>query len=387
MRIKIMSVDEIFEKSSQKILYDPTPLNRKKMEFSEGGIYSPQIFGNLDCQYETFSCECGEFVGPFYKDVICPKCNSAVQETTANVDKTGWILLNTKIISPIWYNFIIKILPNLDELIAYTLTIDSLGNLVYPEKCIGMTRFIETFETLIDESPNRYKHLDTYNFIKENLDKVFVDKIEIFNVILRPAQVQGTNVTFDRINNVINFVLKKSIIMKTTDNKDGLTYEIQKHVLALYEHILELLKGKDGIIRGELLGTRLNFTSRCVIIPASPSRPLNEVVLPYLTVLELYRYHIIRELVVIKNINHIEAYNLVDEARVKHNPEIIHIMKLIENREVPCGFINRNPTISLGSILFVNFKFKYKMNDLTMELSNLILKLLSGDFDGDGTAK
>lgn len=147
MQIRIANIDELFEKSDKKIITNPEPINKKKMEFSEGGIYSPEIFGNLDCEFEIYTCECGksELSGPYYKGFICPKCGTEIKESTASVQRTGWIELNTLIINPIMYSFVQRLIPNLDELINYTLTINSDGQQVYPENCIGMTKFIEKF--------------------------------------------------------------------------------------------------------------------------------------------------------------------------------------------------------------------------------------------------
>ena len=46
--------------------------------------------------------------------------------------------------------------------------------------------------------------------------------------------------------------------------------------------------------------------------------------------------------------------------------------------------LNRNPTIELGSMLLVKItKIKEDYDDLTLNISNLILPLLAGDYDGD----
>ena len=382
MIIRIGNIDEIFDKSTKKIITNPDSINKKKMEFAEDGIYSPSIFGNIDCEFETYSCECGEFVGPYYKDFTCTKCGSKVSESTASIEKTGWIKLNTKIINPIMFHFVQKLIPNLEELIAYTLTLDAAGNEVYPANCIGLRQFYDKFDELI--APYKESKADIYNFVMKNRNNVFIDKIEVFSLILRPVQMQGNRINFDRINNTYNFILKKSLFIKdkTSDTVHELAYEIQNHVKTVFDHVLELMKGKEGIIRGELLGTRLNFTSRCVISPASSDLPIDSVILPYLAALELYRYHIIEKLTSIKGINFLEANDMIDEARLKTNDEINRILELIE-QEGANGLINRNPTISVGSILHMNFKFKYDIDDLTMELNNLILVLLAADFDGD----
>jgi len=50
-----------------------------------------------------------------------------------------------------------------------------------------------------------------------------------------------------------------------------------------------------------------------------------------------------------------------------------------------CTFLlNRNPTISIGSILYLKIgKVKPDYDDVTLGISNNLLAVLSGDYDGD----
>jgi methenyltetrahydromethanopterin cyclohydrolase len=59
------------------------------------------------------------------------------------------------------------------------------------------------------------------------------------------------------------------------------------------------------------------------------------------------------------------------------------IKKMISDNEIGV-LLNRNPTISYGSIMYLKIvDVKHDINDVTMSLSSTILTLLAGDYDGD----
>ena len=63
--------------------------------------------------------------------------------------------------------------------------------------------------------------------------------------------------------------------------------------MLLSEEILDAVKSKSGIIRNQICGTRINFSARNIISPARAGIKIDEIVLPYLTFLELYKFEII----------------------------------------------------------------------------------------------
>ena len=60
------------------------------------------------------------------------------------------------------------------------------------------------------------------------------------------------------------------------------------------------------------------------------------------------------------------------------------IMKKMIIEEDIAILLNRNPTISYGSIIYLKVAgIKHDYDDLTMSIHNGILSLLAGDYDGD----
>ena len=114
------------------------------------------------------------------------------------------------------------------------------------------------------------------------------------------------------------------------------------------------LNGKEGLIRGELLGGSLNYTSRNVICP-DPTLHDNEVDLSYHTFLEVFKYKIIYYIMKLEDITLSKAYNIWKEAST-FNPKVHEIMEYIIEKEDVRVLINRNPTLNFYSMLLMKVR-------------------------------
>jgi DNA-directed RNA polymerase beta' subunit len=134
------------------------------------------------------------------------------------------------------------------------------------------------------------------------------------------------------------------------------------------------------MIRENILGGRIDFSARNVIIP-DPDLRVDEVKLGYLTFLELYKYEIIAHISQMSDISENEAYDQWFRATISFNRKIYEIMKYLIKKRKPHVIINRNPTINYGSMLLmkvVDIKDEYK-DDYTMSLPIQILNVLNAD--------
>ena len=139
---------------------------------------------------------------------------------------------------------------------------------------------------------------------------------------------------------------------------------------------------RNGLIRNQICGTRINFSARNIISPAKAGYKMDEIVLPYMTFLELYKYEIMNVLCKVKNIDLIEANKIVFNAMINFDEDVYMIMKKIISEEEIGVLLNRNPTIAMGSILYLKVAgIKHNNYDNTMSINNLILSLLAGDYD------
>jgi len=136
----------------------------------------------------------------------------------------------------------------------------------------------------------------------------------------------------------------------------------------------DMLRGKKGRFRRNLLGKRVDYSGRSVIV-VGPDLKLNQVGLPKEIALEMYRPFVLRELIatgIAPNIK--SAKNLVDH-RVN---EVYDILEKVTKKSYV--LLNRAPTLHKLSIQ----AFKPVLIDsLAIRLHPCVCKGFNADFDGD----
>ena len=99
----------------------------------------------------------------------------------------------------------------------------------------------------------------------------------------------------------------------------------------------------------------------------------------------LYEGEIANYLSKLENISISKAITLVQENAIQRNEKFVKIInQLLKSKYGIWGLINRNPTISESSILYVRIrKIHDDPSDVTMHMPPDILALMGADFDGD----
>ena len=136
----------------------------------------------------------------------------------------------------------------------------------------------------------------------------------------------------------------------------------------------DLLRGKKGRFRRNLLGKRVDYSGRSVIV-VGPELKLNQVGLPKEIALEIYRPFVLRELMMTGIAPNIKsAKNLIDH-RIN---EVYDILEKVTKHS--CVLLNRAPTLHKLSIQ----AFKPILVDgLAIRLHPCVCKAFNADFDGD----
>lgn len=139
----------------------------------------------------------------------------------------------------------------------------------------------------------------------------------------------------------------------------------------------DIIKGKHGRFRQNLLGKRVDYSGRSVIV-VGPSLKLNQCGLPYEMAIELFQPFIIREL-----INQGLASNMkIAKNLIFHNESIIDsvLEKVLRNHPI---FLNRAPTLHrLGIQAFEPIVVQGR----AIKLHPLVCSAFNADFDGDQMA-
>lgn len=400
MKINFLKINDLYEPAL--VITNPMPFDKKTKEALPDGVFSEVIFGsNLD--EITYSCDCKHLVGKFYIDIECPNCKTKVRSRTKDF-VVGWINLNCTIINPIYYIFVTKVIPKaqLAKIIEGITKVDSDGNAIesdFSEKTDtkyfqkGLNFFIENFDEILEfyYKKNKSNKEAVYNFIKENREFLFIENFPVIPPSLRPAMMVSDKLIFDEINNEYNQMLMNANSLKnasanspisSSEIRNTVTEGIQILANQVFDKILEKLSGKNGLLRNNLLGSRFNFTSRMIIVPDNDCT-IDEVTLPYLSFMELYKFEIINMLSKIRKSHYLNEYNIWHDALINPNPLIEKIIDEFEKGE-HFIILNRNPTISVGSILLMKVRgVKRDMDDLTLGVPIGILSLQGADFDGD----
>ena len=139
----------------------------------------------------------------------------------------------------------------------------------------------------------------------------------------------------------------------------------------------DIIKGKHGRFRQNLLGKRVDYSGRSVIV-VGPSLKLNQCGLPYEMAIELFQPFIIREL-----INQGLASNMkIAKNLIQENEAIIDpvLEKVLTNHPI---FLNRAPTLHrLGIQAFEPIIIQGR----AIKLHPLVCSAFNADFDGDQMA-
>lgn len=143
--------------------------------------------------------------------------------------------------------------------------------------------------------------------------------------------------------------------------------------------LLEILEGKYGHFRQYLLGKRVDYSARSVIISA-PGLRFNQCGLPYDILLKLFQPQILKKLV---NIGNFFGFEFLDlqlalMAITKKKPFLFTLIKkLTRNKKI---LLNRAPTLHRYGIQ--SFEILVTLNK-SIHLHPLVCGGFNADFDGD----
>lgn len=371
------------------------------------GTHSP-LFGSDwdddDSFAERFRCTCGELKGKTYKDDICPMCGDPVTFKDVDYKIFGWIVLqNNHIVHPLWYNIIETAIGAkiLDEIIRFEKPTDINGHILTdlsdtniktstPFYNIGIEEFRERFiEIMVYYKKKKKDKKELFQFIMKNKHKIFTHCIPVCSSILRPLMIKTDTMVYTEIdrnyNSIVTIVNK---LNKSTSELDEIDIPfklaaVQKKVQTIWTKVFDIINQKEGFIKDQVLGGRLNYSARNVIIP-DPTLPADEVKVGYKCFMELYKHELIAIISKVKGITENEAHTLWYNAMIKFSETFYQAMLHIVRTFDPCILLNRNPTINYGSMLCVNITHvSRELDSYTMKLPIQILTELNADFDGD----
>lgn len=279
------------------------------------------------------------------------------------------------------------------------------------------TKITEELSTLQPQSPRFKKLMNRLEVIKWFIESKIKPEWMILKVIpvtppdTRPIiQLDGGRFTTSDINNFYRKIIIRNDRLKRLMDANAPTIilnnekrMLQESVDALFDNasrskpvmskdkrplksLSDHLKGKQGLFRQNLLGKRVDYSGRSVIV-IGPELKMYEVGIPSIMILKLFKPFIIRELIRKYDDFNVEIKPIASNIRLaekmilKQDNLIWPIVeKVIKQRPV---LLNRAPTLHRLGIQ----AFEPKMIDgNAIRLHPLVTTAFNADFDGDQMA-
>ena len=392
MYLSLVDIDEESKDLTEVI----SPKIIESGKFSKFGLFSQQIFGPV----KSDSCACNRITyrGRTLRNTVCERCGVDIASSEERRKRFAKIILPFPVLNPLFYHIIIKskssartILNNmLNFNEAYYINEKRLPIKIIPgeytpqdaDKLIGL-------EGTIKYIVNELECNDTneFKFIRDNFDKVIINNVLIIPPDFRPCGSNGTGkIIMDEINSLYRLLIVRSNQMKALPfsvTKDDDIYktnfkQIQTIVTRLFEFVLGKMSKKEGLIRSNILGKRVDFSGRAVISP-DPTLKLDQCRIPYKMILEILKPQLVTYLVnrrVCKRYN--QAVKLVEDCIRTKSEELFDLC--VEFCRNKMCILNRQPTLHRLSILA--FKVSIHLGN-TIQIHPMVCHPFNADFDGD----
>lgn len=405
---------EVTQKPFKKKMKDRDGNIAKKGLKNIHGLHSP-LFGSDwqdDNAFATrYSCECGDRVGKVFEGTRCPKCGKKVKFTDVDMSLFAWIHIKNpefKLINPLMYRKLDAFLGKnvLENIVKFQMDLtldgeykrkDNIDYDKYPYFGIGLLEFYKRFDEIITYYAEKNKHKSKFGLLDDLLykrDSIFASSIPVYSAVLRQVFLTDEDVSYSKIDRYYNALygnvsrlnecvdgVNELNIMKVNQN----LYRAQTNLNNAFEEIFKGLIQREGLIRRQILGGRINFSARTVIVPNAKLKSY-EIELPYVAFVEMFKAQIINVLVKMEGCTYDEAQEQWYRGYKDYNDKIYSVIKyILKHSKTPIKvLLNRNPTINFGSYMVMNIKkVKKEYTDLSTGLPIASLQSLNADFDGD----
>src|SRR3989475_699094 len=264
IRISIASPERIHSWSYGEIK-KPETINYRTFKPERDGLFCARIFGPI----KDYECLCGKYKRMKYRGIICEKCGVEVTLSKVRRDRMGHI----ELASPVAHIWFLKSLPSRIGLLL-DMTLRDLERILYFEN------YVVTEPGL---TPLKYRELlneEQYlNALEEYGDDSFRADIGA-EAIRAMLQVIDLNVRNEKR------MLQESVDALFDNGRRGRVITgANKRPL---KSLSDMLKGKQGRFRQNLLGKRVDYSGRSVIV-VGPELKLHQCGLPKKMALELFK--------------------------------------------------------------------------------------------------
>src|SRR5256714_794572 len=340
----------------------PETINYRSFKPERDGLFCERIFGPV----KDWECHCGKYKRIRYRGVICDRCGVEVTLSRVRRERMGHIELAVPV-AHIWF---FKTLPS------------PMGNLVDLtlrdlEKVIYYSNYVVVDAGKQESVPENMAIPDSPGRPIENNSLLTEDE---YFYLRQKAKDEGDNAFFADIGAPAVRELQKRMLQEAVDalfDNGRRSKAIRGRGKRPLKSLSDMLKGKQGRFRQNLLGKRVDYSGRSVIV-VGPELKLHQCGLPKAMALELFKPFIIHKLVE-KGIA--ETVKRAKKIVEKESPEVYEILEEII-RDHPV-LLNRAPTLHrLGIQAFEPVLVEGK----AIRIHPLVCAAFNADFDGDQMA-
>src|SRR6476661_5903687 len=430
IRISLASPDKIRSWSHGEVK-KPETINYRTFKPERDGLFCAKIFGPT----KDYECNCGKYKRMRHRGVVCEKCGVEVIQSKVRRERMGHIELATPVVH-IWF---LKSLPSrigallnmslkeiekvlyfesyivvdpgetplqYKELLTearYRKAVEEYGGKFIAEmgaeairkllKAIEVAKLSEDLRQEMRDANSEVrrkkmaKRLKVINAFKTSGNKPEWMILEVVPVIppdLRPlVPLDGGRFATSDLNDLYRRVIIRNEKRMLQEAVDAL-FDNGRRGRAItgpnkrpLKSLSDMLKGKSGRFRQNLLGKRVDYSGRSVIV-VGPELRLHQCGLPKKMALELFKPFIYNKLEERGFVTTIKSAKKMVE---KERPEVWDILDEVI-REHPV-LLNRAPTLHrLGIQAFEPVLIEGK----AIQLHPLVCAAFNADFDGDQMA-
>jgi len=348
----------------------------------------------------------------FHPDGIFSERIFGVKNSLARKKTFSYINLGCYCIHPTAFKIFLRLDRKLEKMFSTedTFRLEKDGTLVQDDNGVtGINEFIKIFPNLVlrGQSEDRDKFINVLKEAYKN-NTLFLQYIPIIPPEQRPIYKDETGrYSQDKINDFYLEILRKSISIKSFSNEgtmyDLMNWFLQKSVNDLDDFIKTKIGKKFGLIRSQLLGKRVDYSGRAVII-GNPDLKSEQIGIPFRLALSIFEPFIMHVLLYSNTVDKIEL-----EKEIKNfisldlsTNSITSVLKSLKNKDaVPKKLYDiffeatvlaahdrvvlakRDPVLHAES---VRAFYPVIMEGNSIQLSDLVTGEFNADFDGDQMA-
>jgi ASC-1-like (ASCH) protein len=186
----------------------------------------------------------------------------------------------------------------------------------------------------------------------ENKDKIFTTSVPVYSAVLRQVFFSEEDYSYTKIDRSYNALFGNVSRLNEETTIDFRNYakicenlfRAQRNVNTAFKLIFTSLTEKEGLIRRNILGGRVNFSARTVIVPNARLRSY-QIELPYVAFVEMFKEQIINLLVKLDGMSFNDAVDLWFRAYTEFNLKVYRVIEyIIKYSKGGCRtLLNRNP--------------------------------------------